>query len=48
MFTAAKPVWIKDKENEMNVAASFTVTMVNGEAKVETDSTKPYTVIIHK
>ena len=31
-----------------NVAATFTVTMVNGEAKVETDSTKPYTVIVHK
>ena len=27
MFTAAKPVWIKDKENEMNVAASFTETV---------------------
>ena len=31
-----------------NVAATFTVTMENGEAKVETDSTKPYTVIVHK
>ncbi len=30
-----------------NVAATFTVTMVDGEAKVETDSTKPYTVILH-
>ena len=31
-----------------NLAATFTVTMVNGEAKVETDSTKPYTVIVHR
>ena len=31
-----------------NVAATFTVTMENGEAKVETDSAKPYTVIVHK
>ena len=30
-----------------NRAATFTVTMVNGEAKVETDSLKPYTVIVH-
>ena len=30
-----------------NVAAYFTVTMVDGEAKVETDSNKPYTVIVH-
>ena len=30
-----------------NPAATFTVTMVDGEAKVETDSTKPYTVIVH-
>ncbi|MBQ7865369.1 MAG: alpha-xylosidase, partial [Clostridia bacterium] len=30
-----------------NVAATFTVTIVNGEAVVETDSTKPYTVVMH-
>ncbi|MBQ4579952.1 MAG: alpha-xylosidase, partial [Clostridia bacterium] len=30
-----------------NVAATFTVTMVDGEARVETDSEKPYTVILH-
>ena len=30
-----------------NVAATFTVTMVDGQAKAETDSTKPYTVIVH-
>ena len=31
----------------LQVAACFTVTIVNGEAKVETDSNKPYTVIVH-
>ena len=30
-----------------NAAATFTVTMVDGEAKVETDSGKPYTVVVH-
>ena len=30
-----------------NRAATFTVTMVDGEAKVETDSPKPYTLILH-
>ena len=30
-----------------NRAATFTVTMMDGKAKVETDSSKPYTVIVH-
>ena len=30
-----------------NVAATFTVTMKDGQAQVETDSTKPYTVVVH-
>ena len=31
-----------------NVAATFTVTMKDGQAQVETDSTKPYTVVVHQ
>ena len=31
-----------------NVACTFEVTMEGGEAKVTTDSTKPYSVVIHK
>ena len=31
-----------------NVAATFTVTMKDGQAQVETDSTKPYTVDVHQ
>jgi alpha-D-xyloside xylohydrolase len=30
------------------VAATYTVTMKNGEAVVETDSNKPYTVVLHQ
>ena len=30
-----------------SIAATYTVTMVNGEPRVETDATKPYTVVIH-
>ena len=30
------------------VAATYTVTMRGGEAVVETDSNKPYTVIVHE
>ena len=31
-----------------NVAATFTVTMKDGQAQVETDSTKPDTVVVHQ
>ena len=31
-----------------SVAATFTVTMKDGQAQVETDSTKPYTVVVHQ
>ncbi len=30
-----------------SIAATYTVSMVNGKPRVETDATKPYTVVIH-
>ena len=30
-----------------SIAATYTVTMVNGKPRVETDATKPYTVVVH-
>lgn len=39
-------VWVPDLQGR--VAATYTVTMRGGEAVVETDSNKPYTVIVHE
>ncbi|MBO5501996.1 MAG: hypothetical protein J6A48_08220, partial [Clostridia bacterium] len=30
------------------IAATYTVTIKNGQAVVETDATKPYTVVLHR
>ena len=35
-------------DTKVYVAATFTVTMKDGQAQVETDSTKPYTVVVHQ
>ncbi len=40
---------LKSPDTKGNVvAATFTVTMKDGQAQVETDSTKPYTVVVHQ
>ena len=38
---------VKIYDTKGNLAATYTVTMKNGKAEVETDARNPYTVILH-
>lgn len=39
---------VKIPDLKGQIAATYTVTMKNGQAEVVTDSEKPYTVIVHE
>ncbi|MDY3243649.1 MAG: alpha-xylosidase, partial [Candidatus Limiplasma sp.] len=41
-------VVVKIPDLKGRIAATYTVTMKNGQAEVVTDSEKPYTVIVHE
>lgn len=47
-LTEGQTVVVKIPDLKGQIAATYTVTMKNGQAEVVTDSEKPYTVIVHE
>ena len=47
-LAAGESETVEIPDTKGSVAATFTVTMKDGQAQVETDSTKPYTVVVHQ